>query len=404
MAILHPFKALRPVSEKASEVACVPYDVIDSEEARYLAEGKPLSFLHVIRPEIDLPEGTSEYDDAVYALGAENLRSYQHSAFSEQDSEPSVYVYELEMDGRTQSGVFACVSTQDYDQDVILKHERTRLAKEDDRTRHIMEQEAHAEPVMLTYRDDDATLALMAEARRQDPLYNITFDDGVRHTIWRAPDADAFVAAFRDIPRLYVADGHHRCKAASRAAAEIGTADPEARFFPAVLFPLSEVVILPYNRVIHSVPRGPASFLEELKARFDLEPDADPVPVEKGRISLYLDGTWYGMALPAAAPGASLVDHLDVGRLTHALLEPMLGITDPRTDPNIDFVGGIRGTGALEQRVNSGESDMAISMYATDIKELVDVSDAGLLMPPKSTWFEPKLRSGFLVHLFGKKS
>ncbi len=401
MAILHPFKALRPVTEKAAEVACVPYDVINSDEARYLAEGKPLSFLHVIRPEIDLPEGTDEHAAAVYVRGAKNLRSYRHSAFSQTDAEPSVYVYELVMKGRSQTGVFACVATSDYDQDVILKHELTRPAKEDDRTRHILEQQAHAEPVMLTYRDDQATPSLIAHAKEGEPLYNITFDDGVRHTIWKAPDADAFVAAFREIPKLYVADGHHRCKAASRAAEKIGgDAGAEVRFFPAVLFPISEVTILPYNRVIHSLPGGPQAFLETLRSRFDIKEHANPVPAEKGQISLYVNGTWYGMTLPEARPDASAVDRLDVGRLTSAILEPLLGITDPRTDPNIDFVGGIRGTQALEERVTSGASDMAISMYATDIRELVDVSDVGLLMPPKSTWFEPKLRSGFLVHLF----
>ncbi len=401
MAILHPFRALRPVPEKAAEVACVPYDVINSDEARYLAEGKPLSFLHVIRPEIDLPEGTDEHDDQVYAKGAENLRSYRHSAFSQTDAEPSVYVYQLGMGGRTQTGVFACVATSDYDEDVILKHERTRPDKEDDRTRHIVEQKAHAEPVMLTYKDDEATPALIAEVRRAEPLYDITFDDGVRHTIWKSSSPDAFVEAFRRIPNLYVADGHHRCKAASRAAEEVG-GDPsaEARFFPAVLFPISEVAILPYNRVIHTLPGGSEAFLNALRSRSDLTPDADPTPAEKGQISLFIRGTWYGMTLPEAGPGASSVERLDVGRLTSSILEPLLGITDPRTDPNIDFVGGIRGTKALEQRVTSGASELAVSMYATDIQELVDVSDEGLLMPPKSTWFEPKLRSGFLVHLF----
>lgn len=401
MAILHPFHALRPVPEHAAEVACVPYDVISTEEARELSEGKPLSFLHVIRPEIDLPEGVDEHDDAVYIRGAENLRSFRHSPFSLTEPDPSVYVYELEMNERTQTGVFACVATSDYDTDVILKHELTRPAKEDDRTRHIMEQRAHAEPVMLTYKDDAHTPALMVRAKQGEPIYNITFDDGVRHTIWKAPDPAAFVAAFREIPHLYVADGHHRCKAASRAAEETGgNADAEVRFFPAVLFPISEVAILPYNRVIHKLPGGPQEFLNTLRSHFDLVENADAVPTEKGSISLFLDGTWYGVALPEAGSGASAVDRLDVGRLTSTILEPLLGITDPRTDPNIDFVGGIRGTGALEERVASGESEMAISMYATDIRELVEVSDAGLLMPPKSTWFEPKLRSGFLVHLF----
>lgn len=400
MALLHPFRALRPVPEKAQEVACVPYDVINSDEARELADGKPLSFLHVIRPEIDLAPGLDEHDDDVYARGAENLRTYRHSPFSVQDAEPCVYVYRLVMDGRAQTGVFACVSVDDYDSDIILKHELTRPVKEDDRTRHILEQKAHAEPVMLTFRDHEGIAANMERTMQDAPLYDLTSDDGVRHTVWKTNNPAAYVDAFEDVDHLYVADGHHRCKAASRAAAEVGGPDDsEVRFFPAVLFPMSCMAILPYNRIIRKLPGGPEAFLEALSGKFDLRPHASPIPARKGDVSILLGSTWYGLTLPGTS-GASIADTLDVGRLTEAILEPMLGITDPRRDANIDFVGGIRGTGELERLVASGRAELAISMYPTSIEELVDVSDAGLLMPPKSTWFEPKLRSGFLVHLF----
>jgi uncharacterized protein (DUF1015 family) len=398
MAILHPFRALRPVPDKASEVACVPYDVINTREARQLAEGMPDSFLHVIRPEIDLPEGVDEHSDEVYARGASNLRDFAAGNATIQEEDPSVYVYRLIMDGRSQTGIFGCVAVSDYDNDVILKHELTRPVKEDDRTRHIIEQQAHAEPVMLTFKDDPDVAAIIGQTVSTNPLYDLTAVDGVQHTIWRVKDTDKLVHLFAGIEKLYVADGHHRCKAASRAA-EQETGRPEAAYFPAVLFPMGDMAILAYNRIVKSLPNGPAAFLEQLKQRFALKPVGNPVPEAKGDICIYVDGMWHAMTLPGTA-GDAVVNDLDVSRLSEHILAPMLGITDPRTDPNIDFVGGIRGTGELEQRVDQGDAELAISMYPTSIQELVDVSDAGLLMPPKSTWFEPKLRSGLLVHLF----
>lgn len=398
MAHLHPFRALRPVPEKASEVACVPYDVINTAEARELAEGKPSSFLHVIRPEIDLPEGVDEHADEVYATGAANLSAFAAGSDSLQEAIPSLYVYRLIMDGRSQTGIFGCVSVDDYDNDVILKHELTRPVKEDDRTRHILEQQAHAEPVMLTFKDDADVAQVISQTMELEPLYDLTADDGVRHTIWRVGQPDRLVALFAGIEHLYVADGHHRCKAASRAAAATG-GDGEVRYFPAVLFPMGDMAILAYNRIIHKLPGGPRSFLARLQEHFTLSPTSDPVPSGKGEICIYLDGAWYRTTLPETR-GTAVVDQLDVSRLSEYLLAPLLGITDPRTDPNIDFVGGIRGTTELEKRVDSGQAEMAISMAPTSIQELVDVSDAGLLMPPKSTWFEPKLRSGLLIHLF----
>ncbi len=397
MATVLPFRALRPAPGRAEEVASVPYDVVNTDEARALAEGRAYSFLRVIRPEIDLPEGTDEHADAVYEQGATALCRFAESdAFVEEDS-PAFYVYRLTMDGRAQAGLFGLVTVDEYDDDTILKHEKTRPDKEDDRTRHIVTQRAHAEPVMLTYRGTPTVNALVADAMAGEPLYAFTASDGVHHHVWRMPNPDAVREAFRHVPTLYVADGHHRSAAASRAAQEVG--GDEVRGFMAVLFPMEEMMILPYNRVIYRLPGGPDAFLAGLRDRFELTDDASPEPPGPGHVSLYLNGRWLGLALPETAR-ATVADSLDVARLGEHLLEPLLGITDPRTDQNIGFVGGIRGTDELERLVDSGTAAMAISMAATSPEELLAVSDAGHLMPPKSTWFEPKLRSGLLVHRF----
>ena len=399
MAILHPFRALRPAADRVKEVASVPYDVVDTEEARQLAAGRPHSFLHVVRPEIDLPEGTSEYADEVYEKGAENLHRLRESEVIMQEERPMLYVYRLQMDDREQTGIFGCVGVTDYDQGTILKHEETRPAKEDDRTRHIVTQKAHAEPVMLTLRDQKRVTQLMQEATRGEPLYDFEADDGVQHTLWRATDlTEQFVEAFQQVDKLYVADGHHRCKAASRAAKEVSS--EEAQFFPAVLLPVSQMFIMPYNRIIRELPAGQVDFLNDLRGRFDVELDVgNPQPQEKGTVCFYMEGRWHELRLPASK-NDSTADRLDVARLGEHVLAPMLGIEDPRTDANIDFVGGIRGTEELEVLVDQGDAQVAFSMRPTHIEELLDVADAGLLMPPKSTWFEPKLRSGLLVHLF----
>lgn len=402
MAVLHPFKAWYPDPENIEEIACVPYDVISVAEARTLAKGKPNSFLHVIRPEIDLPKGTDPHDDTVYDKGAENLQRFLSDGTLQQDQESSIFIYRLIRNGRPQTGIFACVSVADYDEEVILKHELTRPDKEDDRTRHILTQEAHAEPVMITYKDDAQTQTLIEEATEKDPLFDFEASDGVIHKIWKVTNTDEFEKAFKNVPNLYIADGHHRCKSASRAAEEKQknnpdhTGDEEYNFFPAVVFPMSNMKILPYNRVVKSVPDH---FLDILKEEFDLVSDADPNPSQKGEISIYIDGEWFGMTLPLD-DNPNSVQKLDVYRLQNHLLDPLLDIKDPRTDKNISFVGGIRGTEELEKLVNSNEAEMAVSMYPTGIEELVEVSDEGLLMPPKSTWFEPKLRSGILVHTF----
>lgn len=409
MATLHPFRAVRPLPQHVDEIASVPYDVINTEEARRRAEGKPRSFLHIARPEIDLPPGTDEHDDAVYEQGAVNLRQFVEADYTLQEEAPTVYVYRLVMNGREQTGVFGCVSVAEYEEGTIVKHEETRPPKEEDRTRHILAQQAHAEPVMLTYRDQDAIHALVSEIQEGTPLYDFMADDGVRHTVWKADVPADLVSAFRDVDHLYIADGHHRCKAASRTAAQLRREGagverdvPEFEAFPAVIFPMSHMHIMPYNRVVFDLPDSPDDFLDQLETKFELERDVEePEPSEKGTVCLYLEGRWHRLRLPPTR-GDRVVDRLDVARLSEYVLEPLLNIIDQRRDSNIDFVGGIRGTGALEKRVDEGEAELAISMHPTRIEELVAVSDEGSLMPPKSTWFEPKLRSGLLVHDFAE--
>lgn len=408
MATLHPFRAVRPRPEHLTEIASVPYDVVNSEEARKLAEDKPRSFLHVARPEIDLSAGVDVHDAAVYEQGAVNLRQFVDVDYTLQDEDPSLYVYRLIMDGREQTGIFGCVSVQEYDDGTIVKHEETRPAKEDDRTRHILSQQAHAEPVMLTYRDQDAIHDLVARVQETEPLYDFQADDGVQHTIWNVEGAEGLVDAFKEVGHFYIADGHHRCKAASRVAdrlrreaSETALAEtPGFEMFPAVIFPMSHMHIMAYNRLVYDLPKSPSDFLETLTERFSIERDVQETkPSMKGVICLYIDGAWHRMTLPPSR-GVRVSDQLDVARLSEYILEPHLDITDPRRDANIDFVGGIRGTTELEKRVDNGEAELAVSMYPTSIEELVAVSDEGSLMPPKSTWFEPKLRSGLLVHDF----
>ncbi len=402
MAIVRPFKAFRPHHSKAQEIVCVPYDVIDTDDALRMAEGKPTSFLHVIRPEIDLPRETDLYSEEVYQKGKENLQKLLDSDNYIQDEQAYLYIYRQIWKGRAQSGIYACVSTDEYKNNKIMKHELTRPDKENDRTKHILTQSAHAEPVMLAYDDTRGIAGLMEQEQEQDPIYDFKTDDGVQHTIWRVSNQNAFTEAFETVEALYIADGHHRCASAARVADKKAQSNPnhtgneEYNFFPAVIFPIQQMEILAYNRVIFEIPND---FFAQLSEKFDVEPTNNPVPVNKGGICIYWDGNWYTMNLPDSQKD-DVASKLDVTRLQENILEPFFGITNPRTDENIDFIGGIRGTEELERLVDSGKATLAISMYSTDIKELVAVSAAGLLMPPKSTWFEPKLRSGFLVHTF----
>ena len=401
MSVVKSFKAWRPKPESAKNIISVPYDVINTDEARELAQNKPDSFLHVIRPEIDLPESTDIHAEEVYQKGAENLTKLLESEHFVQEEKDALYVYKLNWRGRSQSGVFGCVSVAEYDNEVILKHELTRPDKEDDRTKHIITQQAHAEPVMITFDDTAGISEMMESVSKNEPLYQITIED-VEHLIWKIEDSTEFDNAFSKIKNLYIADGHHRCASASRTATQMKKQNPnhtgeeEYNYFPAVVFPMQQMEILSYNRIVYSTPDN---FLSVLKDKFELTQTTNPEPNSKGDICVYLVGSWYSLSLPESNK-SDVASSLDVARLQEHLLEPLLGISDQRTDKNLFFVGGIRGTNELEKLVNSGKADMAISMYPTNIRELVDVSDAGLLMPPKSTWFEPKLRSGFLIHTF----
>lgn len=405
MAVIHPFSALRPPAEKAKQVSSVPYDVVNSEEAAALAKGNPLSFLHVSRPEIDLPPGTDLYSDAVYRKALENYQKLIADCPLQTEDVPSLYLYRLIMGEHEQIGVVACCSVDEYDQDLIRKHERTRRDKEDDRTRHMMVLQAQTGPVFLTYsaRADIDNMAL--ETTITKPLYDFTADDGIQHTIWHVPDAVRFVQAFREVPFLYIADGHHRAASASRACAELKaqsfahTGDEEYNFFLTVIFPDDQLQILPYNRIVKDLNgKTSADFLAEVKRVFEVTA-GKPDPDQPKNWSMYLDDRWYGLRLRSdAAPAEGLVNSLDVSLLQDRLLDPILGIKDVRTDKRIDFVGGLRGTKELERLVNEGTAAVAFSLHATIVDDLLRVSDAGEIMPPKSTWFEPKLRDGLLIH------
>ena len=402
MASVFPFRPWRSHPENIKKISCPPYDVIDSDEARALAENNPKSFLHIIRPEIDFPSETAFNDQRVYAKGAQNLQRFMDEKILIQEQEPGLYLYQLVWQGKSQIGIFGCVSVDEYDNEIILKHELTRPAKEDDRTKHILAQQAHAEPVMLTYNEQSEITNIQNEVvQNKKPLFHFEAFDGVTHTLWKLENTKPLRNAFEKVDHFYIADGHHRCKSASRAAQELRNKDQnndeEAfNYFPAVVFPSSQMHILAYNRLVHHIPKD---FLNQLKKRFEIKKGADPEPQKKGDISLYINDIWYGLELPEIQK-ANAVETLDVYRLQEFLLEPLLGVKDQRRDENISFVGGIRGTTELEQQVNKGEADLAISLYPTAIEELMTVSNEGLLMPPKSTWFEPKLRSGLLVHSF----
>ncbi|HEU4588952.1 MAG TPA: DUF1015 family protein [Gemmatimonadales bacterium] len=400
------FRALRPRPDLAARVASVPYDVVNRSEAAALAEGNPHSFLHVGRSDIDLPADTDPYDPQVYATARAALDRFESEGTLVRDQEPAVFLYRQVMDGRAQTGVVGCVHIDDYERDVIRKHEKTRKDKEDDRTRHVLTLNANAEPVFLTYRSAEELDRLMAADSAGAPLYDFTAPDGVRHSVWRVAHPKAYAEAFGQVPVAYVADGHHRSASAwragkeRRAAAGAANDDAEYNWFLAVLFPASQLHILPYNRVVTDL-RGltPDAFRAQLSELGRLERTTNPRPPAPGSFCFFFDGGWECLTLdPASIDCGDPIRSLDVSLLQERVLEPILGIADPRTDHRIDFVGGIRGTGELERRVRSGEMALGISMYPTTVEQLMAVSDAGEIMPPKSTWFEPKLRSGLFVH------
>ena len=387
-------------------VAAVPYDVVSTAEARVLVEGNELSFLRVSRAELGLPPGTDPYADVVYATAAANFARLRATAPLVEEEAPSLYVYRLRMGSHVQSGVAGCFSVDEYERDVILKHERTRKDKEDDRTRHILELRAQTGPVFLTYPDSTEVDAIVARTMCADPLFDLTADDGVAHTLWRTTgaDRDALVAAFDRIPTLYIADGHHRAASAMRARAALrettaGRDPVEADRFLAVAFPDDQMQVLPYHRLARDLGgRTPADFLGALRATHEVAPGTD-TPAARGEVAMYLDGGWHTLRLRPAAPDAAAADRLDVSLLQDQVLGPLLGIGDPRTDRRIDFVGGIRGPAALVAAVDGGTAAVAFAMHPVSVRDLMAIADAGGIMPPKSTWFEPKLRDGLLTHL-----
>ncbi len=407
MAVIYPFRALRPPVGKVEEVASVPYDVVNTAEARALAADNPLSLLHVTRPEIDLPDGTDIYSDTVYAQAGENFQKLIADCPLAEEAAPSLYLYRLVMGAHEQIGIAACCAVDEYDNDLIRKHERTRPDKEDDRTRHMLTLRAQTGVVFLTYRADRRIDALVAAEIASAPLYEFTAPDGIRHTLWRANAPDQLVRAFGEVPLLYIADGHHRAASASRARAtlrqqnEQHTGDEKYNRFLTVIFPSDQVQILAYNRVVKDLhDLSPAAFVARVAERFDVDENGTAQPAAPGQFSMYLGGRWYGLQFNGDAPAADAdpTATLDVSVLQAHLLDPILGIKDVRTDKRIDFVGGIRGPAELEALVNSGRAAVAFSLSPTTIADLLRVSDANGIMPPKSTWFEPKLRDGLLIH------
>jgi uncharacterized protein (DUF1015 family) len=409
MASIRPFRALRPVPEVAGRVSSVPYDVVSTEEARAQADGNPLSFLHVTRPEIDLPPGTDPHSDQVYARAVQNFEELKRSAPLILEPEASLYFYRLATGEHEQTGLAACYSLDEYDQGLIKKHEHTRRDKEDDRTRHMIDLRAQTGVVFLTYRASAEVDEIARHVCAERPLYDFTAADGVTHTVWRvsrANDLSALAAAFERLPALYIADGHHRAASAARTRAvlrEKGASTGELDTMLAVAFPDDQVRILPYNRVVKDLAgRSPQAFLAALEAKLPVRP-GEPVPARKGEASMYLAGRWYTLDLGATRQdGGNRTDRiegLDVSILQRVVLADLLGIGDVRSDPRIDFVGGARGTAALEQAVVNGGAAVAFSMYPVTVDDLMAIADAGGIMPPKSTWFEPKLRDGLLVHL-----
>lgn len=411
MALIRPFRALRPTPSVAARVAAVPYDVVNTDEARAIAADNPLSFLHVSRAEIDLPPGTDPYSPLVYAKAVESFEWLIAAAPLVREERPSLYVYRLAMGTHEQTGLAACFSVDEYERGLIKKHERTRRDKEDDRTRHILELRAQTGPVFLAYQAHAPTDAMLARTAREAPLFDFVAADSIRHTIWRVAEMDEapLVAAFANIPALYIADGHHRAASAARARRQLhaGGTGPSVHAhgphahetFLAVAFPDVQMQILPYHRVVKDLAsRTPEEFLEALRGRVTVS-DGQARPAGRGEVAMYLGGRWHAIAFGPPAAGADRAAALDVSRLQDEVLDPLLHIKDVRTDKRIDFVGGIRGSAELQRLVDGGKAAVAFSMHPVGIDDLMAIADDGGIMPPKSTWFEPKLRDGLLIHV-----
>lgn len=411
MAVIRKFKAWRPLSGLESKVASYPYDVINSEEARELVQGNPYSFLHVVKPEVDLPLGTDLYSQEVYNKARENFERFKSEGILIQEDVPRLYIYRQSMGTREQYGIVGCVSVDDYDNDVIKKHEFTRPVKEKDRIAHVAVTNANAGPIFLTYKAQKPIDAMVARMVDNAPIYDFIAEDGIGHTVWIVDDdqiADALIAEFAGLDYLYVADGHHRSASAAKVANKRraenpqNTGEEEYNFFLAVLFPDYQLNIMDYNRVLKSLHgHSREELFQALDENFFVEEmGGEPCkPQQKGEIGMYSDKVWYKLTVKSEKvdyddPVASL----DISFIQNNLLSPFFGIEDPRTSDDIDFIGGIRGMGELVRLVDSGKFQVAFAMYPTSIQELMKIADSGQVMPPKSTWFEPKLRSGLLVH------
>jgi uncharacterized protein (DUF1015 family) len=403
LPLIMPFRALRPVPERAAQVLAPPYDVLTSAEARERAKGKPWSFLHISKPEVDLDPAINPYDKAVYAKAADNLKRMVDAEVLMRDAEPCYYVYRLTWRDHTQTGLACVASLADYASNRIRKHELTTPVKEDDRVRQIEAINAQTGPVMIGFPDTPDIAALLAKAAAGKPVVEVTADDGVRHQLWVISDAaaiDKLTKAFNALPAVYIADGHHRSAAAARVATG-RKGDGSHQYFLAVMFPESEMTILDYNRVVKDLNgREPEQFLAELAKNFTVAPSSSPVrPASPHEYGMYLAGRWYRLTLRPDLVPDNPVGRLPITLLSRNVIEPLLGITDPRTDKRIDFIGGARGLEGLEKRVDSGEMAVAFALYPTQMHDLMAVADSGGIMPPKSTWFEPKLADGMVNHM-----
>ncbi len=405
---IQAFRGLTPRPDLASQVAAVPYDVVDTEEARALAADRPYDLLHVDRAEIDLPPNTDPYSDIVYATAAKNLQRLVSEGILQREAAPVLYLYQQQMGSHIQTGLIAACHIDDYGNDIIKKHERTRKVKEDDRTRLVDALSAHTGPIFLTYKDEAAiNQRVAAILAAEQPVFDFTAPDGIAHRVWRITGPAPFVAAFAGVDFSYVADGHHRSASAWRVGTERRAKNPshngseDYNWFLGVLFPGSQLKILPYNRIVHDLNAlTPGLFLDEVRAAgFSVAPATEKSPSAPGSVHAYLEGKWFALSWDAGTI-TDPVESLDVSVLQNRILSPLLGIDDPRTSERIAFIGGIRGTAELEKRVDSGSAAVAFSMYPTTVAQLMAIADAGQIMPPKSTWFEPKLRSGLVVQTF----
>jgi uncharacterized protein (DUF1015 family) len=410
MPVFRPFRAIRPVPDKAKDIASLPYDVMNSEEAREEVKKNPLSYIHVEKAEVDLPEDIDHYAEEVYQKAKENLYNYVKNGHMAQDEKPMFYVYREIMGDVSQTGLVGCTAVDDYMNNLIKKHELTRAAKEADRIKHVYTCAAHASPVFFTYPHKDAIDAIVQKTTEKKPEYDFTADDGVKHTLWLMDDANDIKAisdAFEAMPYLYVADGHHRTASAAKVGLRLREENPdftgeeEFNYFMAVIFPDNQLYVMDYNRVVKDLHgHSDEEYFELVMKNFAVEEIGKEAykPEARHNFGMFINGTWYKLTAKEGSYDANdPVKALDVSILQDNLLAPILGIGDPRTDERIDFIGGIRGLKELEKRVNNGEK-VAFSMFPTSMQELMDIADAGQIMPPKSTWFEPKLRSGLFIH------